>query len=651
MSESVSGAVPSGIPAKPHSREQEPLLWPARVRMQAAVHRHLLALTAILALSAFVNLFQLTNEGYGNTYYAATVKNMLTSWRNFFFVSFDAGFVTVDKPPLAFWIQAASAKVFGFQGWSILLPQAIAGVLSVGLIYHLVRRAMGPVAGWLAAFTLALTPISVAISRHNNLEGLLALSLLLAAWAFVLAAETGRLRWLLLGAVLVGLGFNIKMILAFLVLPAFYLLYLVAAPVGWLKRILHLGLTTAVLLVVSLSWAVAVDLTPPDQRPYVSASSTNTVMDVIVNFYGANRLTGEDKDVGERGPLRLLREPLVGQIGWLVPLAALGLAVAIWQERPPLSRSWRLSRRQQALVLWGTWFITQWVFFSIAGDWDPHYLAVLAPAVAALVGIGVVALWTAYRSPGWLGWMLPVTLAVTAGLQTQVLTSYSDWNSWLRPVVAIVCFAAVAGLIVVRLAPRLRGTNYGLAAAVAGMVALLIAPSFWAASTIWYGGETRTPIAGPRPRNDRGANSQFFRDAEPLLEYLQAHQGTAMYLVASADRDVARYAILQTNEPVIAFGGFNGNDPVLSTTRLAGLVNNGAVRFFVLEETSRESNRAAQWIIQNCQPLPKTAWQPRSGSSDKEAKGIVSPLYDCSPGQGSGVAPAPSPLHRPPEVT
>src|SRR5215210_573507 len=218
MSESVSGTVPSDIPTMPRSRDQDPLLWPARIRAQATVHRDRLALTAILALSAFVNLFQLTNEGYGNTYYAATVKNMLTSWRNFFFVSFDAGFVTVDKPPLGFWIQAASAKVFGFHAWSILLPQAIAGVLSVGLLYQLVRRACGPVAGLLAALTLALTPISIAISRHNNLEGLLVLDLLLAAWAFVLAAETGRLRLLLLGAVLVGLGFNIKMMEAFLVL-------------------------------------------------------------------------------------------------------------------------------------------------------------------------------------------------------------------------------------------------------------------------------------------------------------------------------------------------------------------------------------------------------------------------------------------------
>jgi 4-amino-4-deoxy-L-arabinose transferase-like glycosyltransferase len=144
------------------------------------VDRHRVVLVAILILSAFVNLFQLTSEGYGNTYYAAAVKNMLTSWRNFFFVTFDAGFVSVDKPPLGFWIQAASAKVFGFQGWSIILPQALAGVLSVALVFHLVRRAMGPAAGLIAALTLAVTPISVAINRHNNLEGLLVLVILLA---------------------------------------------------------------------------------------------------------------------------------------------------------------------------------------------------------------------------------------------------------------------------------------------------------------------------------------------------------------------------------------------------------------------------------------------------------------------------------------
>jgi 4-amino-4-deoxy-L-arabinose transferase-like glycosyltransferase len=625
MRMSVFGSTTAALP---YRREQDRA---AQVRMQTAVFWRRLALTAIVGLSVFLNLFQLTREGYGNTYYAATVKNMLTSWHNFFFVSFDAGFVTVDKPPLGFWIQAASARVFGFHGWSIVLPQAIAGVLSVALIYHLVRRAVGPVAGLLAAFTLALTPISVAISRHNNLEGLLVLVILLAVWTFVLAAETGRLPWLLLGAVLVGIGFNIKMLEAFLVLPACYLLYLVASPVNWPKRIVHLGLATGVLLAVSLSWAAAVDLTPPDQRPYVSTSSNNTEFDLIVGFNGANRLTGQDVDVGERGPWRLLSEPLIGQIGWLLPLAAAGLAVAVWQERRPLS----LSRRQQALVLWGTWFVSEWVFFSIAGDWDPHYLAVFAPAVAALVGIGVVALWTAYRSPGWQGWILPVALAVTATIQSQALTGYADWFAWLRPLVVVLSLAAVIGLVVARLTPRLSGMDYALAAVSVGMVSLLLAPSLWAASTIWYGGETRAPTAGPRAKRERSASSQFDRDAAALLSYLQFHQDTAGYLVASADQEFAEYAILQTNDPVISTGGFKGSDPVLSTTRLADLVNGGAVRFFLVETPIRKRNATAMWINQHCTPIAKEAWQPERSSPRREEKGILTQLYDCAPGRGA----------------
>src|SRR5215213_4557980 len=186
--------------------------------MRGKVPWHFLLLSAVLALSAFLDFSRLRSEGYANVYYAATVKDMLTSWHNFFFASYDAGFVSVDKPPLGFWIQAASAYLFAFHGWSILLPQALAGVLSVALLYYLVGRSFGPVAGLLAALALALSPISVATNRHNNLESLLVLTVLLAAWAFILAAETGRLRWLVVGGLVVGLlGFNIKMLEAFVV--------------------------------------------------------------------------------------------------------------------------------------------------------------------------------------------------------------------------------------------------------------------------------------------------------------------------------------------------------------------------------------------------------------------------------------------------
>lgn len=629
MRKMILGAAETAMPLL-HVRE--PGQWQARVRMLAAEHGQRAALTVVLLLAASLNLFQLSGEGYGNTYYAAAVKNMLTSWHNFFFAAFDAGFVSVDKPPVGLWIQVASAKAFGFQGWSLMLPQAIAGVLSVALLFLLVRRAMGPVAGLLAALTLALTPISVAVNRHNNLESVLVLTLLAATWAFVLAAETGKLPWLLLGGVLVGLGFNIKMMQAFLILPACYLLYLVAAPGGWRTNVIHLGMATLVVLVVSLLWAAAVDRTPADQRPYVGSSTNNTVIDLIVGHNGLNRLTGKDNDVGDRGPLRLLSEPVVSQIGWLVPLAAVGLAVACWQARPLLP----FSRRQHALVLWGTWFIVQGVFFSIAGDWDLHYLSVLAPAVAALVGIGSVALWTAYRSPGWQGWILPVMLTVTAGFQARVLEGYMDWNPWLQPAIIMLTLAAIGGLAMSRLAPRMRGSDVALLAASVGIASLLFAPALWATSTIWYGDETRTPTAGPHPIGDRGASMGFVRDAAPLLSYLQTQQGqrATTYLIASADETFSQYAILHSNEPVIDLAGFSGHDPVLSTTRLATLVNDGAVRFIVLKAAARKRDPNVDWIVRHCNPVVKETWQASSSSIRREGKGSGDTLFECLPPQG-----------------
>jgi 4-amino-4-deoxy-L-arabinose transferase-like glycosyltransferase len=656
--------VAENAPQREKAREEA--RWPARARVLSKVKMswHLLLLSAVLALSAFLDLSRLTSEGYANVYYAATVKDMLDSWYNFFFVSYDAGFVSVDKPPLGFWMQAASAYLLGFHGWSILLPQALAGVLSVSLLYYLVHRSFGSVAGLLAALALALTPISVATSRHNNLESLLVLTVLLAAWAFILAAQTGRLRWLLVGALVVGVGFNIKMLEAFLVLPAFYLLYLVAAPVGWRRRMIHLGLATVVIVAASLPWVVAVDLTPADQRPYVGSSSFNTVTDLIVGWNGVERVVGNDKGVGDPGPLRFLDPQLAGQIGWLLPLALVGLAVASWKRRPSLSISWQ----HQALLLWGTWLISQVVFFSVAGDWDPYYLAMLAPAVAALVGAGGVALWDDYRGQGWRGWLLPLTLVGVASLQLHILSLYPDWSHWLAPTIAILCLVAAASLVAARPKRGLKVSGYPLAAISVGILSLFLAPSIWAASTMWYGAETRSPNAGPQIVAGE-TSSRFPSDGgevASMVHYLEANQGDATYLVAAIDSQVASPIILNTDEPVIAFGGFEGRDPVFSIKRLAGLVNQGSVRFFVIEKRDIEraakldtagrrpklgehqvrleqlphlkarlkaledihENKEVRWITDDCQQVPQGLWQ----SSTSKSSNSPALLYDCGTG-------------------
>ena len=271
--------------------EDQPPVAPAKGFWRPLWQR--VTLAAILLVSAFMNFYQLGQNGYANTYYASAIRSMLDSWHNFFFVSFDpGGFVTVDKPPLGFWLQAASAKIFGFSPFSIFLPQALAGVLSVLLLYILVKRHFGVTAGLLAALALAISPISVVTNRNNTIDSTLVLVMLLGAWAVMRAAETGKLRWLLLCAVSVGLGFNIKMLEAYLVVPAFGLLYLLASPRRIWVRVGHLALAVLLMLALSLSWVVAVDLTPASQRPYVGSSQDNSEISLAIGYNGVQRLLG-----------------------------------------------------------------------------------------------------------------------------------------------------------------------------------------------------------------------------------------------------------------------------------------------------------------------------------------------------------------------
>ena len=260
-----------------------------------------LALVLVMALTGFLTFYSIGKEGYSNEYYAAAVKSMLTSWHNFFFASFDAGgYVTVDKPALGLWLQAASAKLFGFHGWSIILPEALSSVVSVALIFHIVKRSFGKAAGIISALVLAITPILIAVSRTNNLDASLIMVLLFATWALIIASERGSLKLLMLSMILVGLGFNIKMLQAFMVLPAFYLVYFFTAPNRITKRVVHLIAATLVLVTVSFSWAVAVDLTSADNRPYVGGSETNSVIELALGYNGIQRLTGNQSMGGSK---------------------------------------------------------------------------------------------------------------------------------------------------------------------------------------------------------------------------------------------------------------------------------------------------------------------------------------------------------------
>ncbi len=263
---------------------------------------HRFILGAILLLSGFLNFWNLSRLGFGNSYYAAAVRSMMDSWHSFFFNSFDpGGFVTIDKPPLGFWFQVASAKLFGYSGFSLIVPAALAGVASVWLLYYLVARLFGRPAGMFAALAMAITPVAVATNRSNIIDSILVFFMLAAAGAAGLAAERGSLRLLLLSAVLAGLAFNVKMLEAYLVVPALGAAYLLGSRRLWRLRIMHLSLAALVLVAVSLSWALAVDLIPPSDRPFVDSTTTNSELDLATGYNGLERLTGQNRFGGRAG--------------------------------------------------------------------------------------------------------------------------------------------------------------------------------------------------------------------------------------------------------------------------------------------------------------------------------------------------------------
>ena len=433
-------------------------------------------------LAAVLYLWALDRNGFANEYYSAAVRAMSTSWHAFLYGSFDnAGVMTVDKPPLALWVQALSARAFGFSSWSMLVPQALMGVATVGLTYDLTRRRFGRVAGFAAGLVLVLTPVTVAIARHNNPDALLVLCCTAAVWFLVKGLEDGRTRWLVLAGVAVGLGFEAKMAAALLVVPALAAAWIWAAPRNRFKGLLAGG---AAMTAVGLAWPLLMWLTPAADRPWISGTSDNSIWSLILGYNGLGRLFGQDGGPGgmggggtmfggEPGLLRLLNEALGGQAGWLLGVALVG-GIALLA----LTRLKRTDARTGWLIAIGGTFLTIAVAFSRAeGIFHPYYVAQLAPFTAALVG-ATVAMMLNHR--------FVAAAAVLAGVATEMMILGGD-AAWIA---AAGVFAAVL------LASDALGRKARPYIVAAAMAVLLITPASWSAQTLGHATSGTFPAGG-----------------------------------------------------------------------------------------------------------------------------------------------------------
>jgi 4-amino-4-deoxy-L-arabinose transferase-like glycosyltransferase len=576
------------------------------------------ALIAILALSAGLMLIEVTRSGYSNGYYAVGALAASRSWGAMFHNVADlGGFTSLDKGPLPDWLMGLSARLFGFGSFSVMIPDALYGIATVAVLHDTVRRALGYRIALLAALIMALTPVAVLVGRYNNPDALLLLLVVGAAWSLTLAVESGRLRELLLCAVLLGLAFNTKMLEAYLVLPALVLAYLVSGPRSIPRRLLALAFAAALMLLVSLLWFTAMMLVPASGRPYVGDTTKNSWFQLIVEGNGVQRVTGSAGAFGrhaESNLLYLASSHLAGQISWLIPLAALGLLIG-------LLSSWRSRHANLAFgayLLWGTWAVVGCLVLSFsAGTRHAYYTSLLAPAVATLAAGALVMLWRAARTSTRAAIALAIVLAGTASVSFLVLEDAPHFLPWLKWGV-LVCGALAAAAILLPHVDRTRRRPVRMTLAMGtAAVALLGGPAAYSLATVGRSHTGSDPIAGPAPNGGKPrpaiasssnpggfvSASQLEKSLPLLITYLRAHRGPARFLVAATYAVVADPIALATRQPVITVGGFTGRDPSPTVAQIKRLIGSGQLRFILLDG----SDLALPLPAERANPVPRWA--------------------------------------------
>jgi 4-amino-4-deoxy-L-arabinose transferase-like glycosyltransferase len=576
------------------------------------------ALLGLLLGTGVLYLWGLGASGWANAFYSAATQAASASWKAWFFGSSDAAnAITVDKTPAALWVTGLSARLFGVNSWSILVPQAVMGVGSVGLLYAAVRRVSGPAAGLIGGAVLALTPVAALIFRFNNPDALLVVLLIAAAYCVTRALEEAGPGWLALAGAAVGFGFLAKMLQAFLVLPAFGLAYLIAAPTSLGKRLLHLlGALAAV--VVSAGWYIAVvALWPAADRPYIGGSQNNSLWELAFGYNGLGRLTGNE--VGSLGGAqngaswaRLLGTQMGGGIAWLIPAALLALVAGLWFTR----RAPRTDPSRAALTLWGGWFlVTAAVFSFMNGIIHPYYLIALAPPIAALIGMASVQLWRR-RDDAVSSGILASGVALTALTAYLLLSRQPTWLPWLGTTVLVAGLVA-AGLVLV--AGHLPAT----ARRAVGVLAFVVALAGTGAYTVATAATTHSgavPSAGPSsgggfgmrgqgPGGGRGGIGSLLTSPTPgagLVSLLKQDSTVYTWVGATVGSNPAAGYQLATGAPVMAVGGFNGSDPSPTLEQFQRYVHKRQIHYFVGQGSTMQSQtgsdaaqQIAAWVAEN----------------------------------------------------
>ncbi|MGH1561378.1 ArnT family glycosyltransferase [Mumia sp. DW29H23] len=585
-------------------------------------------LVLLLAGTAVAYCWNLSINGYANEYYAMAVQAGSDSWKAWFFGALDASNgITVDKTPASLWLMGLSARVLGFSSFSMLLPQALLGVASVGVLYAAVKRWFGSSAALIAGAVLATTPIAALMFRFNNPDALLVFLMVAAAWAVTRAIDSKKaLRWLVLAGLLIGFAFLAKMLQAFLVLPGLALAYGIAGSARLRTRLLHLLAAGASVIVGAGWWVLVAELWPAASRPYIGGSTNNSILELALGYNGLGRLNGNETGSvgggggqgggmwGTPGIGRLFSSEMQTEASWLLPAALVAL-VAL------LAVTWKAARTDKIrafAIIWGGWLLVTGLTFSfMQGIIHSYYTVALAPAIAALVGAGTVLLWRRRTEL--------VPRAVLAG--AVVLTGFWQWRllaetptflPWLRWVVVAAAVAAGALLLIGPELTLARNWVRRLAVATAVLigVAALAAPTASAVETIGSAHTGSIVSAGPSSGGGPGGGGGGFGGpggggtsflggggtssvSDELVQLLQG--GDYRWAAAAQTANGAAPLQLASGEPVLAIGGFNGTDAFPTLEQFQEWVADGEIHYYVAG-TGRgggSNSEIETWVTEN----------------------------------------------------
>ena len=547
------------------------------------------ALIALLVGTAAAYLWDLSVSGSANSFYAAAVQAGTKSWKAFFFGSLDSSnFITVDKPPASLWVMDLSGRIFGFSSWSMLVPQALEGVAAVALLYAAVKRWFGAGGGLIAGALLAITPVAALMFRFNNPDALLVCLLVAGAYCLTRALEGASTRWVIAAGTMIGFAFLAKMGQAFLVLPAFALVYVVAAPTGLRRRLWQMT-AGALAIVLSGGWWVAiVALWPVGSRPFIDGSPDNSIFNLILGYNGLGRIFGTgggggaggaQNFSGATGLLRLFDDAMGGQASWLLPAALIAIVVGVWSRR----RAPRTDRTRATVLLWGGWLIVSGVVFSLgSGVIHTYYTVALAPAIAALVAVGGAVLWRTRETVSSRA-VMALTVLVTAIWSCVLLDRTPEWEPWLRVVIPASAVLAVVGPLAAPVLRRL-GRRITIATAALALVACLSGPVAYSAQTITTAHTGSIPSAGPSSGTGMGGGGFGGQStvSSALVKALEADSSRYHWVAAVSGSQSAASLELATNgAPVMAIDGFNNEGGHLTLTQFKAYVAGGEIHYYI----------------------------------------------------------------------